>query len=77
MFVFFKADIIFTFVSGHFTQVVWKGSKEFGVGKALAKDGKTIVVASYRPAGNMVGKFSENVLPPKDGKIILPVQKGI
>ncbi|KAL4218952.1 CRISP [Mactra antiquata] len=61
--------------TGHFTQVVWKGSKEMGVGKALAKDGKTIVVASYRPAGNMVGKFSENVLPPKDGKIILPVTK--
>ncbi|XP_053381289.1 uncharacterized protein LOC123555358 isoform X2 [Mercenaria mercenaria] len=61
--------------TGHFTQVVWKGSKEFGVGKALAKDGKTIVVASYRPAGNMMGKFGENVLPPKDGKIILPVQK--
>ncbi|XP_060558479.1 uncharacterized protein LOC132718772 isoform X2 [Ruditapes philippinarum] len=61
--------------TGHFTQVVWKGSKEFGVGKAVAKDGKTIVVASYRPAGNMMGKFGENVLPPKDGKIILPVQK--
>lgn len=62
--------------TGHFTQVVWKGSKEFGVGKALAKDGKTIVVASYRPAGNIVGKFGENVLPPRDGKIVLPVQKG-
>lgn len=59
----------------HFTQVVWKGSKEIGVGKAQGKDGKTIVVASYRPAGNMVGNFRDNVLPPKDGKIILPVQK--
>ncbi|XP_052789177.1 uncharacterized protein LOC128223804 isoform X2 [Mya arenaria] len=64
-----------TLSSGHFTQVVWKGSKEMGVGKAQSKDGKTIVVASYRPAGNMGGKFAENVLPPKDGKIILPVQK--
>ena len=61
---------------GHFTQVVWKGSKEIGVGKAQGRDGKTIVVASYRPAGNMVGSFRDNVLPPKDGKIILPVQKG-
>ena len=57
--------------------MVWKGSKEIGVGKATGKDGKTIVVANYRPAGNMVGNFRDNVLPPKDGKIILPVQKGI
>ena len=55
---------------------MWKGSKEIGVGKAQGRDGKTIVVASYRPAGNMAGRFAENVLPPKDGKIILPVQKG-
>lgn len=64
------------FYSGHFTQVVWKGSKEIGVGKAVAKDGKHIVVASYRPAGNLIGTYAANVLPPKDGKIVLPVQKG-
>lgn len=61
--------------SGHFSQVVWKGSKEMGIGKAEDGKGKTIVVASYRPAGNMMGKFAENVLPPKDGKILLPVDK--
>ncbi|KAL3872137.1 hypothetical protein ACJMK2_040088 [Sinanodonta woodiana] len=64
-----------TLSSGHFTQVVWVDSKEIGVGKAKAKDGKIIVVASYRPAGNVVGKFAKNVLPPKDGKIILPAEK--
>ncbi|XP_052221974.1 uncharacterized protein LOC127838324 isoform X2 [Dreissena polymorpha] len=61
--------------TGHFSQVVWKGSKEVGVGKAQDKSGKYIVVASYRPAGNMMGDYAENVLPPRDGKIRLPVQK--
>ena len=63
-------------IAGHFTQVVWKGSQDVGVGKATARDGKVIVVANYRPAGNMMGRFSDNVLPPKDGKIVLPVEKG-
>ncbi|XP_071097472.1 uncharacterized protein [Haliotis cracherodii] len=57
--------------SGHFTQVVWKGSKEVGVGKAQTRDGKIIVVANYRPAGNMMGDYARNVLPPKDGKIVI------
>ncbi|KAK3593727.1 hypothetical protein CHS0354_013625 [Potamilus streckersoni] len=64
-----------TLSSGHFTQVVWVNSKEMGIGKAQAKDGKIVVVASYRPAGNMAGEFAKNVLPPKDGKIILPAEK--
>ena len=63
-------------VAGHFTQVVWKGSKELGVGRAVTPDGKIIVVANYRPAGNMVGSFAANVLPPKDGKIVLPPEPG-
>ncbi|XP_029109052.1 GLI pathogenesis-related 2 isoform X2 [Scleropages formosus] len=51
--------------TGHFTQVVWKDSKEVGVG--LATDGKTtFVVGQYHPAGNITnkGNFEKNVLPP-------------
>ncbi|XP_041119833.1 uncharacterized protein LOC121323107 isoform X2 [Polyodon spathula] len=51
--------------TGHFTQVVWKSSKELGVGKAT--DGKTMyVVGHYSPAGNITnpGYFQSNVLPP-------------
>lgn len=58
--------IIFLLFQGHFTQVVWKGSREIGVGKARSKDGKILVVANYRPAGNVIGRFSENVPAPSD-----------
>lgn len=52
-----------TLKSGHFSQVVWRGSKELGV--AFAKNGNAIfVVANYSPAGNIVGHFVENVPPP-------------
>ncbi len=50
--------------SGHFTQLVWKGSNQLGVGRAEAKrDGVicTYVVARYRPAGNFLGEFNRNV----------------
>ncbi|XP_048860832.1 Golgi-associated plant pathogenesis-related protein 1-like [Brienomyrus brachyistius] len=55
----------FSSEAGHFTQVVWKGSKEVGVG--LATDGNYFfVVGQYNPAGNMTsdGCFEENVHPP-------------
>lgn len=58
--------------SGHFTQVVWKESKELGV--AFAKNGgKVIVVANYSPPGNFIGHFAENVPPPRGGS---PVHNG-
>lgn len=48
--------------SGHFTQVIWKDSRELGV--AFAKqNGRIVVVANYFPAGNVVGYFSRNVPP--------------
>ncbi len=51
-------------LAGHFTQVVWKSSKELGVG--LATDGKTVfVVGQYKPAGNVTnsGYYEQNVQP--------------
>jgi len=50
--------------AGSFTQLVWRDSKELGVG--VACDGaKAFVVGHYRPAGNVVneGSFQSNVLP--------------
>ena len=51
--------------TGHFTQVVWKGSVELGVGKAKSSDGKIFAVGRYRPAGNLISAFGENVFPKK------------
>ena len=57
---------------GHFTQLVWKGSREVGIGRAQSRDGKWFVVANFFPAGNFVGRNAENVLPPGNGKVALP-----
>ncbi|XP_046385185.1 repressed by EFG1 protein 1-like [Ischnura elegans] len=51
--------------SGHFTQMIWKSSVELGFSMEKSKSGKIFVVANYNPPGNMVGKFSDNVPPPK------------
>lgn len=56
--------------TGHFTQLVWKGSSELGIGKYTGT--KTIqgnewtctyIVARYKPAGNINDPvyFSDNV----------------
>ncbi|CAG2172472.1 unnamed protein product [Oppiella nova] len=50
-------------LANHFTQIVWKSTVEFGIGKAHTRGGKLIVVANYRPAGNIIGGFHQNVLP--------------
>ncbi|XP_021922709.1 uncharacterized protein LOC110831246 isoform X1 [Zootermopsis nevadensis] len=50
--------------AGHFTQLVWVSTRHFGVGKARSRSGKVMVVAHYRPPGNISGLFQQNVLPP-------------
>ncbi|KAG0658290.1 hypothetical protein C6P46_005841 [Rhodotorula mucilaginosa] len=63
----------FTHETGHFTQTVWKGTKQLGCAFARCDDiiGKGLgafLVCEYWPGGNMVGSenkyFRENVLPP-------------
>ncbi|XP_035910590.1 secreted protein RBT4-like [Anopheles stephensi] len=50
--------------TGHFSQMVWRASRYFGVSKSISKTGKLFVVAYYYPAGNVMGEFRQNVLPP-------------
>jgi hypothetical protein len=50
--------------TGHFTQVVWKGSQEVGFAQAKGAS-MTYAVAMYYPPGNYVGDFDRNVFPPQ------------
>uniref|UniRef100_A0A182MN72 SCP domain-containing protein n=1 Tax=Anopheles culicifacies TaxID=139723 RepID=A0A182MN72_9DIPT len=52
-----------TLKTGHFTQVVWKDSRELGVGLARNRSGQVFVVANYDPPGNYIGSFAKNVPP--------------
>jgi len=57
---------------GHFSQLVWKNSRTFGMGIARGRFGKYwtrfrlpqyIVVARYSPLGDLDGAYKENVEP--------------
>ena len=48
--------------TGHFTQLIWKDSKQLGVGVAKSRKGFTKLVAKYKPAGNVIGSYTQNVL---------------
>eukprot|EP00095_Tigriopus_kingsejongensis_P005921 maker-scaffold825_size91437-snap-gene-0.18 protein:Tk05921 transcript:maker-scaffold825_size91437-snap-gene-0.18-mRNA-1 annotation:"golgi-associated plant pathogenesis-related protein 1" len=51
--------------SGHFTQVVWKGTQEMGIARAKSPSGTTFIVANYNPRGNILGQYQANVEPPQ------------
>ncbi|KAG0280832.1 hypothetical protein BGZ95_008504, partial [Linnemannia exigua] len=56
----------FSGATGHFTQVVWKGSKRIGCAKKFCPGSNwTIYICNYDPPGNVSGQFQENVSPPK------------
>jgi len=53
------------FFLGSFTQLVWRGSTDVGVGRAFGPGGQTYVVALYQPAGNVRGQYPDNVRRPQ------------
>ena len=55
----------FSMSTGHFTQLVWAGSKSVGFGVAVDASGSSFYsVANYDPPGNS-GDYENNVLPAK------------
>lgn len=48
--------------TGHFTQMVWKGSNEIGCA-TVDCSGRTFLACEYYPRGNIIGEFTENVFP--------------
>ena len=53
----------FSMKTGHFTQVVWRGTKELGCGRASCK-GLDVWVCQYDPPGNVEGQYKQNVREP-------------
>jgi uncharacterized protein YkwD len=52
--------------TGHFTQLVWKGSTKIGAARVTGREpGKqwyeTYIVMVFQPPGNMMGEFAKNV----------------
>jgi len=47
--------------TGHFTQIVWKNTKYFGLGVCNISNGGLIFVANYYPRGNYKDQFVQNI----------------
>lgn len=43
-------------VCGHYTQIVWRGSREIGCDYAVCPDGAQVWVCSYAPPGNFISQ---------------------
>ena len=54
----------FDLKTGHFTQLIWSGSKKLGMGFSMGKlndYNAFYCVAHYSPSGNVFGRFKQNV----------------
>lgn len=67
----------FTSGTGHFTQLVWKGSTQIGCGAACNIKNNCFVTCNYYPPGNYIGDFANNVFQIKGmstaGKVFLAI----
>jgi pathogenesis-related protein 1 len=52
----------FSMDTGHFTQVVWRGTTQLGCGHSQC-NGNDIFVCEYDPPGNYEGEYDKNVMP--------------
>ena len=52
----------FSMQTGHFTQVVWRGTTMLGCGRSRCNN-MDIWVCEYDPPGNVQGMYRQNVLP--------------
>src|SRR5262249_51751891 len=52
----------FSMTTGHFTQLVWVGTRRLGCAKATCND-REVWVCNYDPPGNVEGQYKQNVLP--------------
>lgn len=51
--------------TGHFTQVVWKGTTQIGCGATYCNNYRQIFyVCNYNPSGNYIGQNRANVIHP-------------
>lgn len=67
----------FSSQTGHFTQVVWKSTRQIGAANKARADGKFVVVVRYFPPGNVNSEnyFKDNVLPSQDWQA--PTDSGV
>ncbi|HRG77388.1 MAG TPA: CAP domain-containing protein [Leptospiraceae bacterium] len=66
--------------AGHFTALIWHGSKEIGIGVAKSpKDNTYYYVCNYSPRGNLRGSFNRNVVKAGEKPLenVLDYTKGV
>ncbi len=69
----------FSSATGHFTQVVWKGTTEIGCAykegctTGMYQTSHTAWICQYNPPGNYIGQFAENVFPPNTTPGVFPL----